>query len=112
MVKFGVAATVTISVLQIESFVDCALFAPLGWAPRRCGVLDPLSSTPVSQRFWKVNKHVLSLHLDKFSVCAPMIKAAIISRGFICTSLTCVTSGTIRLATTGICASQNVVRIL
>ena len=66
---------------------------------------------PSSQRFWKVNKHVLSLHLDKFSVCAPMIKAAIISRGFICTSLTWVTSGTI-IATTGISASQNVVRIL
>ena len=49
-----------------------------------------------SHRFWKVNKHVLSLHFEKVSVYAPMIKAAIISRGFICTSLTWVISGTIR----------------
>ena len=51
---------------------------------------------------------VLSLHFEKLSVYAPMIKAAIMRRGFICTSLTGVTSGTTRLATTGISASQNV----
>ena len=41
-----------------------------------------------------------------------MIKAAIMRRGFICTSLTGVTSGTISLAATGTFASQNVLRIL
>ena len=55
---------------------------------------------------------VLSQNLDRLSVYAPMIKAAIMRRGFILTSLTGVTSGTIRLATTGTFASQNVLRIL
>ena len=41
-----------------------------------------------------------------------MIKAAIMRRGFICTSLTGVTSGTVRFATTGTFASKNVLRIL
>ena len=45
MVKFGVAAAVTISVL----WMSLLLIAPClrRWAPHRCGVLDPLSSTPV-----------------------------------------------------------------
>ena len=103
-----------------EAFADCALPTPPGptplWGPGSipnnwadvCGFLKLTGS----QRFWKVKSMVLSLYLDKLSVYVPMIKAAIMRRGFMCTSLTGVTSGTIRLATRGTFASQNASRIL
>ena len=94
-----------------EVFADCALLTPPGppplWGPGSipnnwadvCGFLKP----PGSQRFWRVSKH------GAFPI--PR-KAAIMRRGFICTSLIGVTSGTIRLTTTGTFASKNDQRVL
>ena len=107
--QLGVVAAVTISVLLMRLFADCAL--PTLAAPLHCGVLEPsrtIGRTVFVLMFTallKVNKMVLSLHFDKLSVYVPVIKAAIMRRGFICTSLTGITSGTIRLATTGTFAS-------
>ena len=113
MVKLGVATAVTISVLLMRLLL--IVFCLRRRALHRCGVPDPFRtlgrmfvvflSLPVLSASGRWASTVLSLHLDKLSVYAPMIKAAIMRRGFICTSLTGVTSGTTRLATTGISAS-------
>ena len=50
--------------------------------------------------------------LDRLLVFDQMIKVATMRRGFICTSLIGVTSGTIRLATMGTFASRNDQRVL
>ena len=55
---------------------------------------------------------VHSLYLDKLLVYVPVTKAAIMRRGFICSSLSGVTSGTIRLTTTGTFASRNDQQVL
>ena len=94
-----------------EVFSDCALPTPPGttplWGPGSipnnwadvCGFLMP----PGSQLFfWKVNKHGAFFHSS----------TVIMRRGFICSSSIGITSGTIRLTTTGTFASRNDQRVL
>ena len=60
----------------------------------------------------KLVSMVLSQNLDRLSVYVPATKAAIMRRGFICTSLIGTTSGIIKLTTTGTFASRNGQRAL
>ena len=79
-----------------EVFADCAMPAQLG--PHHCRDPDPFRtvgrtfvdflSHPVLSASGRGLSMVLSHFFDKLSVCAPMIIAAIMRRGFICTSLT------------------------
>ena len=100
-----------------EVFSDYAL-----QTPHHCGNPDPsrtigrmsvvFSSLLVLRNSGKLANMALFQYLDRLSVYAPVIKAVIMRRGFICNSLTGVTCGTVRLTTTGTVASQNVLRIL
>ena len=85
-----------------EVFSDCAVPTPNNWADV-CG-FPGLSGKLVSM--------VLSLYLDKLSVYVPVTKAAIMRRGFICTSLIGTISGIIKLTTKGTFASRNGQRAL
>ena len=118
--QLGVVAAVTISVPLMRLFVDCVLLVPLGPAPMMgpgsipnswadvCGFLKH----PGSQRFWKVNKH------GAFSL--PRQALALRANDQSCHHETWLhlhfvdwsNRGTIRLATTGTFASENVLRIL
>ena len=119
MLQLGAVAVVTISVLLMKPLLIVLCLRRRG--PHHCGDLDP---------FWTIGRmyvvfwsHLVPRNygkwtnmdhfpfLDKLSVSAHMIKAAIMRRGFICTSLTGVTSGNTRLATLGISAFQNVLRM-
>ena len=117
MVQHGVVAAVTVPLMRLLQIVLCLRRR----APHRCGFQNHpeqlggrlcFSHAPRFSALQEVNKMVLSVYLHKLSVYVPMIKTAITSRGFICTSLTGETSGTIKLATMGTFASQNVLRIL
>ena len=120
MVPLGVVAAETMSVLLMKCLLIVlylrrrALHHCGGPVPSRTIGLTSVVflSTLALNGSGGVANRALSLYLDKLSVCAPVIKAAIMRRGFICTSLIGVTSGTIRLATTGTFASRNVQRVL
>ena len=102
-----------------EVFSDCALPTPPGPTPLWGPVSIPnnwadvcgLSPQALNDSGGLANM-ALSLYLDKLSVCAPVIKAVIMRRGFICISSIGVTSETIRLSTMGTFASRNVQRVL
>ena len=103
MVQPGVVEAATISVLLTKYFltVPCRRRR----APHHCGDQDPSRTIGrMSVVFWshlvlrnsgKLANMALFQYLGKLLDYAPMIKAAIMRRGFICTSLTGVTSGTI-----------------
>ena len=103
-----------------EAFADCALPTPPGstllWDLDPFWTIGRMSgvfwSHLVLRNFGKLANMAPFPFLDKLSVCAPMMKAATMKRGCTCISSIGVTSGTIRLATTGTSASQNVLRIL
>ena len=104
-----------------EVFSDCALPTPGG--PHTI-VLTRIHTEQLDGRLWFFQAHQLSTileseqnmapfpFLDKLLVYVPVIKAAIMRRGFICSSSSGVTRGTIRLTTTGIFASRNGQRAL
>ena len=108
MVQPGVVAAVTISELSMRLLL-IELCLRRGAQPL-CGVLDPFRtigrmsvvfSSPLALNdSGRLANMALFQYLGKLLVYAPVIKAAIMRRGFICTSLTGVTSGTMRLATT------------
>ena len=101
-----------------EAFANCALPTPPGhsplWEPRSipdnwadvCGFLKPTGS----QRFLECQQTWRIFNTSTNSVCAPVIKAAIMRRGFICTSSTGATSGTIRLITSVAILAQELFR--
>ena len=103
MAQPGVVAAATISVPSMK-YLLTVLCLRRG-APHHCGDPDPsrtngrtsvvfLSSLALNV-FRKCTNMVHFPFLDKLLVYVPVIKAAIMRRGFICTSLTGVTSGTI-----------------
>ena len=103
-----------------EVFSDWALPAPPG--PHLCGDPDPYRTigrtsvvflSPLALNdFGKWTNMAPFPFLDKLLVYVPVIKAAIMKRGFICISLIGVISGIIKLTTTGTFASRNDQRAL
>ena len=119
MAQPGVVAAVTISVLLTKYFLTVPCLRRR--APHHCGDPEPsrtiglpsvVFSTPALSVSGKFVSMVLSQDLDKLLVYVPATKAAIMRRGFICTSLIGTISGIIKLATTGTFASKNGQRAL
>ena len=99
-----------------EASADCALphaagphtFAGTWIHSGQLGRRLWISQTPGSQRFWKVNKHMVPFHsLGKLLANDQMIKAAIMGHGFIYVSSIGATNGTIKRTTTGTSVLRN-----
>ena len=107
MAQLGVVAAATISVLSMKYFLTAPCLS------RTIGRTSVVFLKPLALNdFGKSTNMAPFPFLEKLLVYVPVIKAAIMRRGFICISSIGVISGTNKLTTTGTFASRNDQRAL